>query len=250
MKKILLMEPDREQTELLTTWFRGESYKVSDVDNPQKAHALLDKERFDLILMDCDEPEITESALKLVPALKADSRYKDLSVAVLTYKKETEIIISALEAGVDFFAYKPFETDSFLMCIKKMLRVIELKSKGKKALDLNYVNYLIDLAGQMERKSFFAFSHIIINKLIIEKINTILGGPIIAKIIERLNESIGGDHEFMKLVDFIDNSLSFSNVDKASKEVPVNRISIAFRDYLYAFLQFVGMLTSDILMER
>lgn len=250
MKNILLLEPDKEQAELFVDWIKVGIYKVSLVDKPQEAQASLANEKFDIFLMDIDDPEIAEDSLNLARMLRADARFKGLPIAVLTYKKNTKKLIEAIEAGVDLLVLKPFETDSFLKCIEDIFKEAELRSKGKKVLNLDYVNYLIELAGQMEREDFFAISPVIFNKLIIEKIGTILGPLVIIQIIKRVNETIGVDYEFMKFVEFSGKSLSLDGVDRASKDVPIKKITIVYRDYVYAFLHLVKMLTSDILMER
>lgn len=200
--------------------------------------------------MDIDEPLITEPSLKLIRTLKADPRFVNLPEAVLTYKRDAKRVVATIEAGVDLFMLKPFETDSFLERVEAIFKELELRSRGKKALDLNYINGLIALAGQMERDGAFALYQVIFNKLIIEKIVTLLGPPIIAQIMKRANETIGADYEFMKSVEFSGKSLSLDGVNKASKGVPVKNITTAFRDYVYAFLHIVEVLTSDILMER
>lgn len=250
MKKILLLESDKEQAELFTSWLKGEHYSVNCVGTSQEAQDFLAKEKLDLLLLDGDGPEITEPLLKLARTLKTDASFKDLPIAILTYKKATKDIVGAIEAEIDILMLKPFETDSFLKRIEAIFKELELKSKGKKVLDLNYVNYLIALAGEMEREDFFALSAVIFNKLIIGKISTILGPPVITQIIKRANETIGADYEFMKSVEFSSKGLSLVSVEAASKEVPIKKITLAFRDYVYAFLHLVRMLTSDILMER
>ena len=44
------------------------------------------------------------------------------------------------------------------------------------------------------------------------------------------------------------NRILMDDVDKVSKDTPVGKLTIAFRDYVYAFLHLVQVLTSDILM--
>jgi len=84
----------------------------------------------------------------------------------------------------------------------------------------------------------------------LEKINTILGRPVIDQIIKRCNQVIGEDYAFMREVKFSNDQITMVSVEKASKEVTVKKLATAFRDYIYAFLQLVQALTSDILMER
>lgn len=250
MKKILLLEPDQGQAELLVSWLKGEAYGVSLIDKPQAAQSFLANDEFELFLMDCDDPEITAKSLELARMLKADMRFKDLPVIVIAYRKDTKKIIDAVEAGIDLFMLKPFETDSFLERIKDIFKEIELKSKGNKMLNLNYINYLIELASQMERGDFFALARVIFNKLIIEKTGIILGPQIIAQIVKRVNETIGADYEFMRSIEFSGKGLSLDGVDKVSRDVPTKKIAIAYRDYVYAFVHIVMVLTSDILAER
>lgn len=250
MKKILLLEPDKEQAEFFAGWLKQEGYGVSAINNFQEVQSSLSNEEFDILLMDCDDSSSGTDSLELTRTLKAGARFKDLPIAVITYKKDTKKIIAAIEAGVDIFMIKPFETDSFLNRVEVIFKELELKSKGNKVLDLNYVNYLIVLAGQMEREDFFALSAVIFNKVIIEKINTILGPPVITQIVKRANEIISVDYEFMKSVEFLGGKISLAGVDKASQWEDIKKITIAYRDYVYAFLHLVRMLTSDILMER
>lgn len=250
MEKILLLEPDKEQAELFTAWLKGEGYDVNSLDSLQEVQASVSEDRFDILLMDIDEPEITEPSLKLVQTLKADPRFADLPIVTLAYGKDVKKIAYTIEAGADNFVLKPFEVDSFLRCLEAIFKEIELKKQGKKVLDLNYINYLIALAGEAEREDFFVLAPIIFNKLIIEKINTILGSPIITQMIKRVNEIIGADYEFMKSAEFSGNRLSLDGVDKASRDIPGGKLTTAFRDYVYGFLQLVNTLTSDILMER
>jgi len=251
MKKILLFEPDKDQSELFTEWLKGEGYNVNSLDSLQKVQVSVSKDKFDMCLMDIDAAEIIESFLKLVRVLKDDNRFTDLPITILTYHKDFKKIINAIEAGVDSFILKPFETESFLARMGVIFKQIELKKKGKKVLDLNYINYLIALAEEAEREDFFALALVIFNTLILEKINTIMGAQVIIQIIKRCSELIGEDYAFMKEVELSnDKQIIMSGVDKAALNIPVKELSFVFRDYIYAFLQLVRTLTSDILMDR
>ncbi|MDD5774042.1 MAG: response regulator [bacterium] len=248
-KKILLIEPDKVQAGIFTGWLSGESYNVKSIEDLREAQSFLINEKFDIILIDIDPspvsvPAFSEADIRM---LKTGARFKGLPVVVLTNRKDIKNIIAIIESGVDIFMLKPLEIDSFLERVKNVFKNIELRSGGKKTVDLNYVNYLIDLAGQMEHEDFFALSPVIFNSVIIEKINTILGPLIITQIIKRVNELVGTDYEFMKSVEFLNKGLSLEGVDKVSKEVPVKKIALAYRDYVLMFLRLVSSLTSDIL---
>ena len=249
-KNILLFEPDKKVEKLFINWLKEEKYSAKPVENPEQILARLSGEKFDILIMDIDFPKITESLLNLCRILKKDPYFSELPITVLTYKKNIKLIADSIEAGVDNFILKPFETDSFLSRIDTIFRQIELKSKGKKVLDLNYINYLIKLTSETTREDFFILSSVIFNKLIIDKVKGILGEPIIVIITKRLGDLVGEDYGFVKKVRFSNGKIFMDKVDKVSKDVPVEKLIIAFRDYIYGFLQIIQTLTSEILMER
>jgi len=249
MKKIVFLGPDKEQNEVFSGWLKGEGYEVESADNSKQILPFLSGEKFDILIIDIDFPEAIESLLNLCQILKKDQYFSEFPITVITYKKNIKIIADSIEAGVDNFILKPFETDSFLSRLDTIFRQIELKSKGKKVLDLKYINYLIKLNSETTREDFFILSSVIFNKLIIDKIKGVIGEPVIEMIMKRLGELIGGDYEFVKEVRFSDGKMLMDKVDKVSKDVPVEKLIIVFRDYIYGFLQIIQTLTSDILME-
>ena len=250
MKDILLVEPDREQGELFENRLKEEGYVVSLAHNSEQAHSLLSEEKFKNIIIDIDSPENRDALLELCRTIKTEPDFSDIPVIVLAYKKDGKQIADAIEAGADNFVLKPFETGSLLARMTTISKEIVLKKKGKKVLDLNYINYLIKIAGDVNRDSFFLLAGVIFNKLIVNEIEAIIGEPIIALILKRLEELIGKDYPFMRELNVQNGRLIMDGVDKASRDIPVRTLTFAFRDYVYAFLHLVGTLTSDILMDR
>jgi len=250
MKNILLIDPDKEQGKVLANWLEEEGYGVSQAHNPKQAYSFLSKEKLKHVIIDIDSPENKDALLELCRTTKTEPGFSDISVIVLTYKKDGKQIADALEAGADNFILKPFETDLLLARMTTISKEIELKKKGKKVLALNYINYLIKIAGDVNRDSFFLLAGVIFNKLIVNEIEAIIGEPIIALILKRLEELIGKDYPFMRELNVQNGRLIMDGADKASRDIPVRTLTFAFRDYVYAFLHLVGTLTSDILMDR
>ena len=250
MKNILLIEPDKEQSELFAKWLKEVGYGVSLAHDPEEAYSLLSEEKCEITIIDIDSPKKTGALLELSRRLKKEPRFSDLPVIVLTYKKDGGKIANALEAGVDNFVLKPFETESFVARMTTIFKEIELKKRGKKVLDLSYINYLIKILSDVNREDFFLVAPIIFNRLIVHKIQGVIGEPIIRLILKQLEESVGRDYGFMKEARVQNGRLIMKGVDDASKDVPVKTLAIAFRDYIFAFLHLLGTLTSNILMER
>lgn len=67
---------------------------------------------------------------------------------------------------------------------------------------------------------------------------------------KRVHELTGEDYAFMRAVKFKDSQVDMSGADKASGNVPGEKLALGFRNYVSSFLHLVEMLTSDVLMER
>ena len=249
-KRILLLEPDKEQSKLFANWLGEEGYQVEPIYIAEEVSPKLSGEEFNALIVDVDTSDIKEQLLESCRSLKEDLRFSNLPLIVLTYKKNSENIAGAINSGADGFLLKPFETDYLIKRMETIFKEVELKKHGKKLLDLHYLNFLVDLISETDREGFFLLAPIIFNQLVITKIKTILGDQVVNQMIKRLDEIVGADQEFMKKVKFQNSQILMNDVEKASTEVPVRILSMAFRNYVYAFLQLVKTLTSDILMER
>ncbi|MFH1798139.1 MAG: hypothetical protein ABH844_02170 [Candidatus Omnitrophota bacterium] len=247
MKKIILLEPDKEQAEVFFRWLTEEGYEVKAEDNARSVLSLLSAEKFNSGIIDMDS---AEEAVMLYQEVREDLRFSNIPIFTLIYRTRIKDVTALLSAGVEGLLFKPFEIDNFSKRLKALTKETEFAKVGKKLIDQNNINSLINLTAEAGREDFFALAAVIFNKLIISKINTIIGGPIITQIIKRCDELIGEDYAFMKEVSFSNGQILMPGVDKASQNVPVKKLTFAFRDYIYAFLHMVQTLTSDILMER
>jgi len=245
-KRILLLEPDEEQGELLANWLKDENYEVKLVEDAKEVLPVLSNEKFDSIIIDI---ETIEDVLELCHELEKDQRFSNISVFVLIYKTRIKEIALLMDVGVEGLLFKPFEIDDFSKRLKALVREAESIKRGKKLLDKNYINVFLELSSHASHEDFFLLVPILFEKLILAKINMIVGDPIIIQIIKRCNEVIGEDYAFIREVKFSNTKFLLDGVEKAAKDVPIEKLTIAFRDYIYAFLQMVQTLTSDILMD-
>lgn len=250
MKKILLFEPDKEQSEVFSDWIKGENYLIKSTDNLKQILLFLSEEKHDILILDFDLPELREYLLDLCRIIKKERRFSKLPIIILTYKKNTELIASSIDAGVDNFIFKPFETESFLNRLDIIFEHIKLKSKGKKILDLDMIEYLINLTGEGTREDFILLSSVIFNKLIIEKVSGIIGEPIILIIMKRLGDILGENCKFMQEIRLENGKIFMDKADQVSPEVPVENLVMAFRDYIHELLKLILSLSSNILMDR
>ena len=89
------------------------------VQNPREAFDILYKEKFDLILSDMEMPEMTGK--EFVQRLKADVRYKDIPVIVISSYALADLEKEIPQAHAYIMKSK-FNQDNLLSIIEKILK--------------------------------------------------------------------------------------------------------------------------------
>ena len=250
MKKILLFESDNEQKELFTAWLKEESYKVTSIETLQEINSINSREMFDILLMDIGGADITDASLvRFIGMVKKNLRFEDLPIILLAYKREGKKIADAIEAGANSFLFKPFETDYLLSRMNEIFKEIDIKKKGKKIIDLNYITFLIDLTSEGSGKDFYVLAAVIFNKLILDKVKTIIGDAVIMIMMNRINQLIGDSYEFIKEIKFSDGRIHFDQFDNGMREISIKSLAGGFKEFVYLFLKILRKLTSNILIN-
>ena len=116
-KKILLVEDDPEIVENLTEFLRTEGYFVTSVSTQKETMELLDRERFDLMLLDVTLKQ--GNGYSVCTAVKA--KY-DMPVIFLTARDSIQDRIAGLDLGADDYLVKPFDFDELLARIRAATR--------------------------------------------------------------------------------------------------------------------------------
>ena len=117
MNTILIIDDDKELTELLDEFLSEHKYKTQVYHNPLKAIKTLEKQTPDLILLD-----IMMSEMDGFQVLRKIRETLDLPVIMLTAKGEFSDKVVGLELGADDYLAKPFEPRELLARIQSILR--------------------------------------------------------------------------------------------------------------------------------
>lgn len=115
--KALIIDDSRAMRRMLTA-FVSKNVKCEAVEAEDGIHALEALERyapFDFALVDWDMPRM--SGLDFVRAVRADARWDDLKLMMVTASNEGEDVVSALEVGANDFLMKPL---SEAMVVEKL----------------------------------------------------------------------------------------------------------------------------------
>jgi len=105
--KILIVEDEILQAEILTRMLRSWEHEVVSVDSGQQALDRLERDAPDLILLDVFLPDTT--AMELIPQLKAIQ--PDARIITLTGYSNRELERKLRELGISYYMAKPFQRD-------------------------------------------------------------------------------------------------------------------------------------------
>lgn len=118
MTKILLVEDDKAIVSNLTEFLTKEGFEVKSTSGQSSALALLDNERFDLVLLDISLSD--GSGYTVCKAVKADYH---IPVIFLTASGDEYSTVAGFDLGADDYIPKPFRPRELVSRIKNILRL-------------------------------------------------------------------------------------------------------------------------------
>lgn len=115
--KVLLVEDDREIVENLTEYLSTEGYLVKSVNTQKYTMEILEKETFDLLLLDVTLKQ--GNGYGVCTAVK--EKY-DLPVIFLTALDDEFSVVTGLDMGADDYISKPFRPRELVSRMRSVLR--------------------------------------------------------------------------------------------------------------------------------
>ena len=117
MSRLLMIEDDHRLAAMVRTYLVEAGFQVSVADDGARGLAFLDKQPFDLVLLDLMLPDT--DGLEMCRRIRATSR---VPIIMVTAKGDTTDRIVGLEMGADDYLAKPFEPRELLARIRAVLR--------------------------------------------------------------------------------------------------------------------------------
>ncbi len=130
--KILIVDDIPKNIQILGNILAREDYQIAYAQLGDEALAILEKQMFDLILLDIMMPGM--DGYQVCKKLKSDERTKDIPVIFLTAKADMESIVKGFESGGADYVTKPFSADELLARVKTH---IQLNAQKKELKQLN-----------------------------------------------------------------------------------------------------------------
>jgi DNA-binding response OmpR family regulator len=120
LKKIFVVEDDRNISALLHHILEGNGYTVENSFDGREALGKLEYYQPDLIILDVNLPSI--SGIQLLEALKASKKTASIPVLMCTERSLIGDIETALAIGAEAYITKPFAPDRLIRKIEELMQ--------------------------------------------------------------------------------------------------------------------------------
>ena len=140
---ILLVDDDPDHLALCARWLEGSGYPVDTAASGAEALACLERENFDMVLMDCQMP-----VMDGITAAEKIGKKIAAPIVLLTGSTEPETIERARDAGVSNYSLKPFNADQLRVAVElaihRFIEISNLKEENAKLKKLLAEEILIN----------------------------------------------------------------------------------------------------------
>jgi two-component system, NtrC family, response regulator HydG len=121
--RVLIVEDEEIVRQLLTGLLREEGYDVDAVSTGEEALKALDRELYDLVLLDLNLPGMHGmNVLGAAPALQTDAQF-----IVMTAFGSVDNAVEAMKLGAFDYLNKPFRTEELLLTLERALHQTALR---------------------------------------------------------------------------------------------------------------------------
>ncbi len=118
--RMLVVDDDPIQREFATVYLTTPSAEVIAVPTSERALKRLNKENFDIVLVDFEMPGM--DGVELIKAIRAESKFAKLPIIMITGHESIATIDAAYRAGATSFATKPVNWRLLSYQIKYVMR--------------------------------------------------------------------------------------------------------------------------------
>ncbi|SEQ94586.1 two-component system, chemotaxis family, response regulator CheY [Nitrosomonas sp. Nm51] len=118
-KTILTVDDSASIRQMVTFTLKGAGYEVIEAVDGQDALDKANHQAFNLVLTDINMPRM--DGLKLLERLRDLAHYKNIPILMLTTESDEQMKAKGRAAGATGWLVKPFNPESLLEVIKKVI---------------------------------------------------------------------------------------------------------------------------------
>lgn len=130
--RVLIVDDEASNIAVLERLFRGEC-QTETAENGQAALDLLERERFDLVLLDIMMPLM--SGLEVLRAIRQNPRTAELPVILISARLDENDIVEGLTIGANDYVTKPFRLAELRARARTQLMIKRLQDERKQTID-------------------------------------------------------------------------------------------------------------------
>ncbi len=134
MKRILIIEDDRDIVELVRYNLANEGFEVTAVADGSAGLAALRKSTPDVVILDLMLPKMP--GLEICKEIRRDPALNRLPILMLTARGEEADRVIGLEMGADDYVTKPFSPRELAARVKALLRRTEPADEVERAIEV------------------------------------------------------------------------------------------------------------------
>ncbi|WP_204249462.1 response regulator transcription factor [Planococcus versutus] len=117
MHKVLLVDDEKRMLDLVALYLRPHAYACTKASSGKQALDLLDKEVFDLVLLDIMMPDMDGWEV-----CRNIRKFSNVPIIMLTAREQQEDVVKGLRLGADDYMTKPFGEEELLARMEALLR--------------------------------------------------------------------------------------------------------------------------------
>ncbi len=118
-QRILVVDDQQDIRDMTALVLTGAGYRVDTVDSGESALSTLERDRFDLVLLDINMPAM--DGWETLRLIRCDEDLTGLPVVMFSIKGEIRDKIESLQEGAIDFVTKPFVVDDLIERVGKVL---------------------------------------------------------------------------------------------------------------------------------
>ena len=137
--RVLVVEDEPAQREVLAYNLEAEGFAVSRAENGEEALVLVDEVAPDVIVLDWMMPNL--SGIEVCRRLKIKSETRSIPIIMLSARSEEVDRVRGLETGADDYVIKPYSVIELMARVRSQLRRVRPAATGER---LEYDDIVLD----------------------------------------------------------------------------------------------------------
>ena len=128
MKKILIIDDEKDIRILLSSILKEEGYSCIVAGTVKEAENIIENDSFDLVLLDISLDDKKKDGIYILKKIKKIN--KDIPVIMISGHATIQVAVESVKLGAFEFLEKPFNTDRLLNFTKRAFENLDLKKEN------------------------------------------------------------------------------------------------------------------------